>query len=176
MNFRYFRPLALCLTAACLLAVAPGCSFLPGRSKKATAADLASKPVAVGKRGVVRGLTVDLTTAPDPIKLGETREINVTMRVVNPTKKPVGLKFATTQHIEILLREIDSGKVVSQWSTDQTFLAINGYVVINPKEKVEYNKPITTRELKAGKKYNLEAYFIGYDQELRATRPIIPQP
>ncbi len=76
----------------------------------------------------------------------------------------------------MLLREPDTGKVVSQWSTDHTFSPASRYLVINPKERLEYNEPITTRELKPGKPYNLEAYFVGYDQELRATKVIIPQP
>ena len=50
------------------------------------------------------------------------------------------------------------------------------YLIINPKERLEYVQPLTTRDLKAGKTYNLEAYLIGYDQDLRATRPLIPQP
>ena len=165
-----------CLTAACLVATLSACSLLPGRKKNTAAVEVDPKPGVVGKRGVLKGLSIDLTATPDPVKLGETREINVTMLVRNPTKKSVGLKFATTQLIEILLREVDTGKVVSQWSTDQSFLAMGRYLIINPKERLEYSKPITTRDLKAGKKYNLEAYFIGYDEELRASRPIIPQP
>ena len=131
---------------------------------------------AVGRKLNGTGLAIEMKTAPDPIKLGETREIDVTLILRNKSKAPVNLKFATSQTIEILLRDPEGGKVLSQWSSDRTFEAISRYLVVNPGERVEYNEPITTRELHAGKTYTLEAYFVGYDQELRATRPIMPQP
>lgn len=136
--------------------------------------ELESKPGLVGKRPSAHGLVVEIKATPDPVKLGETREINVTLTLRNPTKEPVDLKFATSQTIEILLRDTASGKVLSQWSADRTFQDESRYLVVNPHERIEYNEPITTRDLQVGKTYSLEAYFIGYDKDLHASRPIIP--
>lgn len=176
---RFALPFAVVLMIG-LLACLPACSVLHRQHEDQPADNHSTSretnPGLVGKRTSGRGLTLELKTAPDPVKLGETREINVTLIVRNNSKVTANLKFANSQLIEILLREPDTGKVVSQWSADRTFGVESRYVVINPKERLEYNEPITTRELKAGKAYNLEAYFIGYDQELRATKVIIPQP
>ena len=163
------------LIAACL----PACSLLHRDHSQAdgSPAPLQASPGMVGKRPNARGLSVEIKSSPDPIKLGETREINVTLVLRNTSKIAANnLKFATSQLIEILLRDPDTGKVVSQWSTDRSFTPDSRYLVIDPQERLEYNEPITTRELKAGKAYNLEGYFVGYDQELRATKVVIPQP
>ena len=164
-----------------LLASLSACSFLhPHHEETATdhrsSANLETSPGLVGNRPNARGLVVDIKSSPEPVKLGETRQIDVTLVLRNNSKVTANLKFATSQLIEMLLREPDTGKVVSQWSTDHTFSPVSRYLVINPHERLEYNEPIATRDLKPGKPYNLEAYFIGYDQELRATKVIIPQP
>ena len=164
-----------------LLAGLSACSLLhPHHEDAATdhgsSANPETSPGLVGKRPNARGLVVEIKSSPDPLKLGETRQIDVTLVLRNNSKITANLKFATSQLIELLLREPDTGKVVSQWSSDHTFSPASRYLVINPHERLEYNEPITTRELKPGKPYNLEAYFVGYDQELRATKVIIPQP
>lgn len=173
-----FDPRRLCFAAVavCILAVLPACSLLHRHHKEDAAAAAPEPSSVVGRKTTAQGLTVELRASPDPVKLGEVRQIDVTFTLRNNSKESVNLKFATTQTIEILLREADSGKVVSQWSTDQTFDQVNRYVVINPHERVEYNQPITTRELHAGKTYSLEAYFIGYEKDLHTSRPIIPLP
>jgi hypothetical protein len=167
--------------AVCLLAGLPACSLFHHPKKDAQANGTATTTTEiqsgqVATRSNSRGLTVELKTSPDPVKLGEVRQIDVTFTLRNTTKEPINLKFASSQTIEILLREQSSGKVVSQWSTDQTFQQSTRYMAINPKERIEYNQPITTRDLHAGVTYALEAYFVGYEQDLRASRPIIPQP
>ena len=163
-----------------LFAGLSACSHLPFRHQEDAPprhdTTLETNPGMVGQRPNARGLAVEIKSSPDPVKLGETREINVTLVLHNNSKVTANLKFATSQTIEILLRDPDNGKVVTQWSTDRMFPTTSRYVVINAHERAEYNEPITTRDLHAGKTYNLEAYFVGYDQELRAQKPIIPQP
>ena len=168
--------------AACLLAGLPACSFFHHSKKDASGANGAAATTVqiqsgqVATRSNSHGLTVELKTSPDPVKLGEVRQIDVTFTLRNTTKQPINLKFATSQAIEILLREQATGKVISQWSTDQTFTQSTRYLAINPHERIEYNQPITTRDLHPGMTYVLEAYFVGYEQDLRASRPIVPQP
>ena len=150
-----------------------GCSYLPFRHKERPAAE---KPSYARLKPSSQGLLLEMKSAPDPLKLGEVRQINVTMILRNVSKKTVTLKFPTTQLIEILLRDPNTGQVVSQWSTDRSFTSEPRLLIINPGEHIDYNEPITTRELKVGKPYTLEAYLVGFDKELRATKAILAQP
>jgi hypothetical protein len=65
------------------------------------------------------------------------------------------LEFPTTQHIEILARNA-SGAVVERWSDDRGFEREEGIVVINPRERIEYQEKISTREMRAGQAYSVE--------------------
>ena len=121
-------------------------------------------------------MQAQLKVSPEPVKLGETRQLEVTLIVLNTSKRALPLKFATSQRIEILIREPGTAKVLSQWSADRTFDPKGSYLIVNPKERLEYKESITTRELKAGKPYDVEAYLIGYDRDLHVTKPITPQP
>lgn len=177
MNHRRLLPLLSGILVLSVLAALPGCALL--KRRKAKDAETSTRPTdsrIVTKRSNGKGLTVELKTEPDPVRLGEVREIKVTFIVRNTGKTATTLKFPTGQTMEIALRDVAADKVVSLWSTDRTFTEETRYLVINPGERLEYGEPITTRELKAGKTYNLEAYFIGYAPELRASRPVIPQP
>ena len=178
MNRRSFSSLTGCLFAILLLSHLSGCTLF--RHRQAKDAETSKPPKnggrIVGKHSNGSGLSVEIKSDPDPVRLGEIREIKVTFMVHNNGKNAATLKFPTAQSIEIDLRDLATGQVVSQWSTDRTFAQEPRFLVINAGERLEYNEPITTRELKAGKTYNLEAYFVGYERELRASRPIIPQP
>ena len=178
MNRRHLFPLLGCLFAILLFSNLSGCALL--RHHQAKDAETSTPPKngsrIVGKHATGTGLTVEIKSDPDPVPLGEVREIKVTFMVRNNGKNAATLKFPTSQTIEIDLRDVATGQVVSQWSTDRTFTQEPRFLVVNAGERLEYNEPITTRELKAGKAYNLEAYFVGYERELRTSRPIIPQP
>jgi hypothetical protein len=76
--------------------------------------------------------------------------------VRNNSKELTRLEFPTTQHIEILARNA-SGSVVERWSDDRGFQSEEGIVVINPRERIEYQEKISTRELRAGQTYTVEA-------------------
>ena len=178
MNSRRFLALIRCLLTCCLLGGVPGCSLLGHREAKnsETSTPPQNRAEIVGKHSSGKGLTVEIKADPHPVRLGEVREIKVIFVVRNTGKSTTTLKFPTSQTIEIDLRDVATGKVVSQWSTDRTFVQEPRYLVVNAGERLEYNEPITTRELKAGQTYNLEAYFVGYEPALRTSRPIIPQP
>lgn len=169
---------ALCLLASgglLMLATPPSCA---GRRSKAADVELESGRGVIGRgsTGRLKALQAQLKVAPEPVKLGETRQLDVTLVVLNPSKQALPLKFATSQRIEILIREPGTEKVLSQWSADRTFDPKGSYLIINPKERVEYKESITTREMKASKTYDVEAYLIGYDRDLHVTKPITPQP
>lgn len=172
------RPLfALCLLAACTSCARLN-PFHRAQPAPTAAAALESAPQTpvIGSRTTPRGLVLEIKETPDPVKLGETRQMQVTLTLRNNGKRTANFKFPSGQEIEIVIRDPETGKAITSWSTDQTFDAQPRFVVLNSKERLEFSEPIATRDLKAGKKYTLEAYFIGYDQELRVSRPVIPQP
>lgn len=168
------------LFALCLLAAFTSCARMNPfhRAQPAPTADAAAAPqtAVVGSRTTPRGLVLEITAMPDPVKLGETRQMQVTLTLRNTGKRAANFKFPSGQEIEILIRDPETGKAITSWSTDHTFDAQPRFVVLNSKERLEFSEPIATRDLKAGRKYSLEAYLIGYDAELRVSRPVIPQP
>jgi hypothetical protein len=115
-------------------------------------------------------LTVEIT--PQPVKLSDGNKIQVTVRLTNKTDKFVQLEFPTTQRIEVLLRN-PAGKLVTQWSEEQSFTNDPGYVTLDPNEHVEYTVTISGRDLVAGKPYTIEAFFPNYEN-LRVTRDFVP--
>lgn len=118
-------------------------------------------------------LDLTLDFSPNPVKLSEGNEIQVTLVLTNKTGKFVQLTFPTSQRIEVLLRD-HTGKLVTQWSEEQTFTNDPGYVAINPGEHVQYTVNISGRDLVAGKTYTIEGFFPNYEN-LRVTRDFVPQ-
>ena len=175
MNRRPSPLLACLLAAGCLSA----CSYLPNvpipfrRHKEDPAV---SQAAAANLKTNAQGLAVEVRTAPDPLKLADSRQLDVTIILRNTSKKPVHLNFPTGQTLEILLKEPNSGKVLTKWSADRVFNQESRYLLINAEERLEFNEPLVTRDMQAGKPYTVEAYFLGYDKELRATKAVVPQP
>ncbi len=174
MNRRRFSPPVVFVLAVTLLASLPACSHLPFRRHKEDPA--VSEAAATHLKTNAQGLAVEIRTSPDPLKLGEVRQVDVTVILRNTSKQPVHLNFPTGQTIEILLREPNSGKVISKWSTDRVFNSESRYLLVNAQERLEFNEPVSARDLQAGKPYTVEAYFVGYDKELRASKALVPQP
>ncbi len=172
MKLRRFAPFVYRALGICLLASLSACSLLHRQHNDSTTAG----PAKTVHHATGRGLELELKVSPDPVKLGEVREITANITVRNTSKSPITLKFPTTQILEISLRDVATGTVVSKWSTDRSFTENSRLVPINRDEHLDYSEPITTRDLKAGKAYNLEVAFLGYESELSAKKVIIPQP
>jgi hypothetical protein len=119
-----------------------------------------------------RQLSMGVTIDPPQVKLPGTNSLRVKVTVNNRGKHAVQLDFPTTQRVEVLVKN-DSGKVLSRWSDDQRVDKEQGFVVLNPDERLEYSATVSTREMRAGQSYEIEAYFPDYDK-LRASRPVSP--
>ncbi len=119
-----------------------------------------------------RNLAMTLTVEPSHVKLPETRAVKVALIVINKGKNAVQLDFPTTQRIEVLLKK-ESGEVLSKWSEDQKVDPEQGFLVINPEERLEYSANVSTREMKAGNSYTVEAYFPNFP-DLRGSKTITP--
>lgn len=173
MNSRRYSPPVVFALAVSLLASMPGCSHLPFRRHKENPATVQEETAHLKTNA--QGLAVEIKSSPDPVKLGEVRQLEVAVILRNLSKQPVHLNFPSGQTIEIVLREPNSGKVLTKWSTDRIFNTESRYLLINPQEYLQFNEPISTRDLQTGKPYTLEAYFVGYEKDLRATKAIVPQ-
>lgn len=102
---------------------------------------------------VTAALKVDPTTFP----LSERRELNVTYTIRNNTRRIMRLEYPTGQRIDILTHDA-AGAVIDKWSDDRSFDEQEGLVVINPRERIEYQERIPTREMKPGQSYRVDAF------------------
>lgn len=123
---------------------------------------------------IARGLKMEMTLSPLPVKLSEVRRIEVVVRITNRTRRIIQLEFPTQQRLEIVLKD-DSGRVVTQWSEDQYFAQSRSYLTINPREHVDYSEKMPTRDLVANRSYTLEAFLPGY-AELAVRETFVPVP
>jgi hypothetical protein len=119
------------------------------------------------------GVEVKLAIDPIPVKLSTTREIKVTVSLINWTKGYVHYDFPTSQRIEILVRD-SSGKVINIWSEDQSFTNDPATVTVNPGERLEYTASVPTREMAEGQTYAVEASFPSYPN-LKGQEQVVPE-
>jgi Intracellular proteinase inhibitor len=122
----------------------------------------------------IRGLVLDLRVAPQPVKLSETRQLEVNAILSNLEKRPFTLDFPTDQRIEIYLRN-PAEMVLTKWSDNHVAKETPGTLIINPDEKIEYKESIATRELVPNKVYIVEVFFPKYP-ELRARAKFMTAP
>jgi Intracellular proteinase inhibitor len=122
----------------------------------------------------LKGLVLDLQIAPQPVKLSETRLLEVKLTATNRGKKTVNFDFSNEQRIEIYLMN-SGGVVLTKWSENHAFKDKPGTLLINPQEHVEYNEKISTRELAPDKVYIAEVFFPKYP-ELRVRQKFMTAP
>jgi len=116
---------------------------------------------------------VSLAVDPQNPDIKEQREINVNYTIRNTTKNMTRLDFPTSQRIEILTKS-PTGQVVDRWSDDRAFQREEGIVVINPRERIEYQEKISTREMRAGEIYNVEASMVA-QPDFNAEKTVSPR-
>jgi len=109
------------------------------------------------------GAASTIEVKPKEVNLEDTREVRVTFRVANKTGKMLRLTFPTEQRLEILVRN-EAGSVIERWSEDRSFGQAMGFVTINPDEKLEYVEDLSTREMKAGEAYFIEASLVDHPE------------
>jgi hypothetical protein len=119
------------------------------------------------------GLELAMTLSPQPVKLSETRQIAVTMKLRNRSGRAVQLQFATSQRFDVWLRD-GSGKTLERWSDDQSFVKEPVFVTVNPREYVEYTAKVATRDMRPGTLYTIRGAVLGHEG-LSAEHTIIPE-
>jgi len=114
-----------------------------------------------------------LTLNPEDPKLADAREVDVNYSIRNNSQRMARLDFSTSQRIEILTKN-SAGAVIDRWSDDRSFKPQEGIVVINPNERIEYREKISTRDMKNGQAYEVEA-MLKTDPDFRLQKPLTPR-
>lgn len=118
-------------------------------------------------------LKASLRVEPAEFPLAERRELKAFFNVQNTTQKAERLDFPTAQRIELSVLAPD-GKRIFLWSEDRLFEATPATVVVNPRERIEYEATIPTRDMAAGATYTAEVVLLG-NPDVTATAPIRPR-
>lgn len=156
---RFFLPAAL-LLAACA-APRAGVDDTWGNRWADLVDPVVPDSLQVGRRGPA--LQAGLRADPGEFPLAERREVRVFFTVKNTTKKAERLDFATAQRFDLSVIAPD-GKRIYQWSEDRAFASAAASVVINPRERLEYEAAVPTRDMKAGGIYRIEAGLSGFPE------------
>jgi len=114
-----------------------------------------------------------LTLDPEAPNLADAREVDVNYSIRNNSNRMARLDFPTSQRIEILTKN-SAGAVIDRWSDDRSFQPQEGIVVINPDERIEYREKISTRDMKQGQAYEVEA-MLKTDPDFRLQKPLLPR-
>ncbi len=122
----------------------------------------------------VRGLSLLLQVSPQTVKLSEVRQLEIKVRLANQSKKAIELNFPNDQRIEIYLMN-SAGTVLTKWSDNHAINENPGVVLINPREHIEYNERISTRELTPDKVFIAEVFFPKYP-DLRVRQKFLTAP
>jgi hypothetical protein len=127
-----------------------------------------------GAANVHGDIELKLDVSPPDFQLADTRQVQVTVSLINRSKKNfVHLDFPTSQRIEILVLD-SSGKVVNTWSEDQSFTNDPATLTVNPSERLEYNASVATREMTAGEPYIIQVSFPNYP-DLKIEQQVTPR-
>lgn len=123
--------------------------------------------------GRLPALQAEVSANPVEFPLAERREVPVVFSVRNTTKKTERLEFSTMQRFDLTVIAPD-GKRIYQWSEDRSFEPVVASVVVNPRERIQYEASVPTRDMQAGGIYRVEAGLTGFP-ETTATAQIRPQ-
>lgn len=119
------------------------------------------------------GIRMEMEVSPAEVDLNFTRQMEVTVRLVNAGRKAQRLVFPSSQRVEILLKD-QFGKVLVRWSDDLAIERGTSYLHLNPKERAQYVANLSTRDMVAGKTFFIEAYAPAYPK-LRAEKSVVPK-
>lgn len=120
----------------------------------------------------LRNLVMTMKIEPAQIRLPDTRMIEVTVSVVNNGKAAVHLEFPSSLRVDVVLKD-ERGKMLSRWSDDQPIEKEPGLLLINPRERLEYSAKISTREMTAGRPFEIDAFYPSYEK-LRVSKVVTP--
>lgn len=118
-------------------------------------------------------LAAELKADPAEFPLAERREIRVVFSVKNTTNKAERLEFFNAQRFDLSVIA-PNGNRIFLWSEDRVFEPTTSSVVVNPRERIEYEAMVPTRDMQAGSIYRVEAGLTGFT-ETTATSQLRPK-
>ncbi len=118
--------------------------------------------------------TEKLQLQPAHFELSKQKELDATYTVKNNTGKLMRLDFTTTQRIDLVTTDA-SGKVVDRWSDDRTTQPQDGIIIINPKERIQYDEKVPTRDMKPAQSYTIQSQVVGYP-DYTVSKTVVPSP
>ncbi|CAN5812955.1 hypothetical protein BH09VER1_BH09VER1_33300 [soil metagenome] len=118
--------------------------------------------------------TEKLKIEPAHFELSKHKELDTIYTVQNNTGKLMRLNFATTQRIDLVTTDA-SGKVIDKWSDDRATTPQDGIIIINPKERIQYDEKIPTREMKPEQSYTVQSQIVGYP-DYTVSKTVVPAP
>jgi len=133
-----------------------------------------SNPAPNYKDARLRGLLLELKLSPEPVKLSENRQLQVSMTLKNVSKRAVTLDFPSEQRFEIYLRN-STEAILTIWSDNHAFEDKPASVLINPAEHIDYPATIATRDLSPNKVFIAEVFFPQFP-ELRVRQKFLAAP
>ncbi len=156
--------LAIALTAVC------GCA-------KVAELDTTMKSTGgfFGSSGKQKTLTVDVAFSPNPVKLGRSGSMDVTVSIVNMTKLQQSFGTQTEQRIGVQVREIATGRLLSNVQEGRVEDPHLTAPLLNPGERLSFERRISTRDMRAGQTYQLEAFVVGSESTMHGELQFVPQ-
>lgn len=114
-------------------------------------------------------LQAELSADPAEFPLAERREIRLVFSVKNTTTKAERLEFLNTQRFDLSVIAPDGSRIFL-WSEDRVFDPTASSVVVNPRERIEYEATVPTRDMQAGGIYRVEAGLAGFPETTATTQ------
>ena len=128
-----------------------------------------------GSKSTDKGLRVVVTYSPNPVRIGKTGQMDVSVAIVNNTKQQQTLGTQTAQRINVQVTEIGSGRVVAQMQEGRSEDPRSTSSLLNPGEQLVFQRKVPTRDLRPGQAYQIDGYVVGYENKLRGAAQFVPQ-
>jgi hypothetical protein len=165
-----FRPVPLAVALALVISAVGGCA-------KVAELDATVKSTGgfFGSSGKQKALSVDIAYSPNPVRLGRSGSMDVTASIVNNTKTQQSFGTQTEQRIAIQVREIGSGRIVATAQEGRTEDPRLTTPLLNPGERLSFERRLSTRDLRAGTTYQIEAFVVGSESAMHGQTQFVPQ-
>lgn len=122
-----------------------------------------------------KALKVAVSYSPNPVRIGKSSPMEVSVAIVNNTKQQQTLGTEGQQRINVVVTEVGSGRVISQAQEGRSEDPKLTSPLLNPGERLIFQRSISTRDLRAGQTYQIDGYVVGYENKLRAIVEFVPQ-
>ena len=128
-----------------------------------------------GSSSKQKTLTVEVGYSPNPVKLGRSGSMDVTVSVVNSTKTQQSFGTQTEQRITVQVREIATGRVLANTQEGRSEDPHLTAPLLNQGERLSFERRVSTRDMRAGQTYQIEAFVGGSESTMHGEVQFVPQ-